>query len=74
MQEPKVVNTSSLNLPFFIFFIIRPDGNSAYYKLHEQYPIQIEVNSFLGLISMFSSLNSLQTGIVHPDIVTARKD
>jgi hypothetical protein len=28
----------------------------------------------LGLISLFSALNNLQTGIVHPDIVASRKD
>jgi hypothetical protein len=28
----------------------------------------------LGLISLFSALNNLQTGVVHPDIILSRKD
>ena len=62
------------NLPFYMFFIIRPDGNAAYTKFHEQYPLQIETDQLLGLISLFSAVNNLQTGIVHPDIVSSRKD
>jgi hypothetical protein len=54
------------NIPFYIFFIIRPDGNSAYYKIHEQYPLEIEIDKLLGLISLVSAVNNLQTGIVHP--------
>lgn len=66
--------TNSLNIPYFMFFIVRPDGNSAYTKTHEQYPLEIPTDKLLGLISLFSAVNNLQTGIVHPDIVAARKD
>ena len=62
------------NGPFYIFFIIRPDGNSAYCKIHEQYPLEIEIDKLLGLISLVSAVNNLQTGIVHPEIVSERKD
>lgn len=57
-----------------MFFIVRPDGNSAYTKLHEKYPLQISVDKLLGLISLFSAVNNLQSGIVHPEIVSNRKD
>lgn len=73
MQQANSLNMA-LNLPFFMFFIVRPDGNSAYTKFHEQYPLQIQTDQLLGLISLFSAVNSLQKGIVHPDIVAARKD
>ena len=62
------------SIPFYVFFIIRPDGNAAYTKFHEQYPLEIQTDQLLGLISLFSAVNNLQTGIVHPDIVNARKD
>lgn len=70
MQE----STENLNIPFFMFFIVRPDGNSAYTKLHEKYPLEISVDKLLGLISLFSAVNNLQSGIVHPEIVSNRKD
>lgn len=57
-----------------MFFIIRPDGNSAYSKIHEHYPLNIETDQLLGVISLFSAVNNLQTSITHPSIVTARKD
>lgn len=66
--------TGSLNIPFFMFFIVRPDGNSAYTKIHEQYPLEIPTDKLLGLISLFSAVNNLQTGIVHPDLIAARED
>lgn len=59
---------------FYMFFIVRPDGNAAYTKIHDQYPLEISTDKLLGLISLFSAVNNLQTGIVHPDIVAARKD
>lgn len=55
-------------LPFYIFFIIRPDGNGAYHKIHEQYPLQLSIDQILGMISLVSAVNNLQTGIVHPDV------
>ena len=61
------------SIPFYIFFIIRPDGNSAYIKIHEKYPLSVSTDQLLGLISLFSAVNNLQTGIVHPDIVSSRK-
>ena len=57
------------SLPFYMFFIIRPDGNSAYSKIHESYPLSIETDQLLGVISLFSAVNNLQTGIIHPDII-----
>ena len=62
------------SIPFYMFFIIRPDGNAAYWKLHEQYPLSIDTDSLLGVISLFSAINNLQTGIVHPDVEANRKD
>jgi len=32
------------------------------------------MDKLLGLISLFSAVNNLQSGIVHPDIVSGRKD
>ena len=69
MQSP-----SWTTIPFYMLFIIRPDGNAAYTKFHEQYPLAIQTDQLLGLISLFSAVNNLQTSIVHPDIVGARKD
>lgn len=57
-------DTGSLSSTFFMFFIVRPDGNSAYTKIHENYPLQFSTDKLLGLISLFSAVNNLQTGIV----------
>jgi hypothetical protein len=67
-------NSLNMNIPFFLFFIVRPDGGSAYAKIHEKYQLEISTDKMLGLISLFSALNNLQTGIVHPDIIASRKD
>jgi hypothetical protein len=57
---------SQINLPYNLFFIIRPDGNSAYHIINKQYNLSLSTDQILGLVSLVSALNNLQTGIVHP--------
>lgn len=47
-------------LPFYLFLIIRPDGNTAFSRTHEQYPLDLDVNELLTLGSNLNNLNTMQ--------------
>lgn len=61
-------------LPFYLFLIIRPDGNTAFSRIHEQYPLELDINEMLTLGSNLNNLNTMQAQITHPDIKNNRKD
>ena len=61
-------------LSFYIFLIIRPDGNTAFSRIHEQYPLQLDINQLLTLGSNLNNLNTMQKEIIYPDIKNNRKD
>lgn len=62
------------SIPFYIFFIIQPNGNTAYIKQHEKYPLSISSDQLIGLISLFSTINNLQKSITPSDVIANRKD
>ena len=61
-------------LPYYLFLIIRPDGNTAFSRIHEQYPLDLDINELLTLGSNLNNLNTMQAEITHPDIKNNRKD
>ena len=65
---------SWVSLPFYIFFIIQPNGNTAYTKQHEKYPLSFSTDQLLALISLFSAINDLQKGVIPPDVIANRKE
>ena len=61
-------------LPYYLFLIIRPDGNTAFSRIHEQYPLELDINQLLTLGSNLNNLNTMQAAIIHPDIRSNRKE
>lgn len=61
-------------MPYYLFLIIRPDGNTAYSRIHEQYPLSLDINQVLTLGSNLNNLNTMQAEIIHPDIKNNRQD
>lgn len=61
-------------LPYYIFLIVRPDGNTAFSRIHQQYPLELDINQLLTLGSSLNNLNTMQGEIIHPDIKNSRKD
>jgi hypothetical protein len=61
-------------LPYYLFLIIRPDGNTAFSRTHEQYPLDLDINQLLTLGSNLNNLNTMQAAIIHPDIKNNRQD
>lgn len=54
--------------------IVRPDGNTAFSRIHEQYPLDLDINQLLTLGSNLNNLNTMQAQIIHSDIKNNRKD
>jgi hypothetical protein len=61
-------------LPFYLFFVMRPDGNAAFVRIHEQFPLDLDIDKLLGMGSNLHSLNIIQASTVHPDIRSNSKD
>ena len=48
--------------------------NTAFSRIHEQYPLELDINQLLTLGSNLNNLNTLQKEIIYPDIKNNRKD
>jgi hypothetical protein len=61
-------------LPYYLFLVVRPDGNTAFSRIHEQYPLELDINQLLTLGSNLNNLNTMQAQIIHPDIRNNRQE